>query len=183
MISGLFSAFGLAASAGLNAYIPLLVIALLARYTDLLTLTPPWDALTHPAIIGLLAVLAGVEFFADKVPAINHVNDAIQTFVRPVAGAIAFAVGSGAIGRAHPVLMMAVGLLVAGTVHATKSLAVRPAVTLATGGAGHTPVSIAEDFLATTISLLALLVPLLLGLAALFLLGVVWWRFRRRQSD
>ena len=35
LLTGLFSAFGLSASAGLNAYIPLLIIALMARFTHL----------------------------------------------------------------------------------------------------------------------------------------------------
>ena len=51
---GIFSAFGLSASAGLNAYIPLLVISLMARFTDLIKLGKPWDALTSWWIIGLL---------------------------------------------------------------------------------------------------------------------------------
>ena len=64
---GIFTAFGLSASAGLNAYIPLLVIALLARFTDLIVLNSPWDTLTNPWVIGLLVVLSSIEFFADKV--------------------------------------------------------------------------------------------------------------------
>jgi len=88
---GVLSAFGLSASAGLNAYIPLLSVALLARFTDLLKLQEPWDVLTSWWIIGLLAVLSLIEFFADKVPAVNHVNDIIQAFVRPAAGAVVFA--------------------------------------------------------------------------------------------
>ncbi|NPA93700.1 MAG: DUF4126 domain-containing protein [Chloroflexi bacterium] len=172
----IFTAFGLSASAGLNAYIPLLVIALLARYTNLITLDPQWQALTHPAIIALLAVLAGIEFFADKIPAVNHINDAIQTVVRPVAGAIAFAAGSGAIGSTHPVLALAVGLLVAGSVHATKSLAVRPAVSLTTGGVANTPVSMAEDAVALSVSLLAIIIPVALLVIAV---GVLFWAWRR----
>ncbi len=174
----IFTAFGLSASAGLNAYIPLLVIALLARYTHWITLDPKWQALTHPAIIALLVVLAGIEFFADKVPAVNHLNDAIQTIVRPVAGAIAFAAGSGAIGEAHPVLALAAGLLVAGSVHATKSLAVRPAVSLTTGGVANTPVSLAEDAVALGVSLTAILVPVALLIAAAVLLFWAWRRWR-----
>ncbi len=80
-MTGIFSAFGLSASAGLNAYIPLLVVALLARFTDLIKLTTPWDALESWWIIGLLVVLSLVEFFADKIPAVNHINDLIQTIV------------------------------------------------------------------------------------------------------
>jgi hypothetical protein len=60
MLAGIFSAFGLSASAGLNAYIPLLVVALLARYTQLIKLSPPWDALTSPWVIGLLVVLIAI---------------------------------------------------------------------------------------------------------------------------
>ena len=91
LLLGVFSAFGLSASAGLNAYIPLLVVALLARFTGLIKLDTPWDALTSPWVIGLLVVLSLIEFFADKIPAVNHVNDLVQTFIRPAAGAIVFA--------------------------------------------------------------------------------------------
>jgi hypothetical protein len=83
---GVFSAFGLSASAGLNAYIPLLSIALLAKFTDLIKLSEPWDVLTSWWIIGILVLLSLIEFFADKVPAVNHVNDVIMTFVRPLPG-------------------------------------------------------------------------------------------------
>ena len=65
LLMGVFSAFGLSASAGLNAYIPLLVIALLAKFTPLIKLTQPWDILTSWWIIGLLVVLATIECFAD----------------------------------------------------------------------------------------------------------------------
>src|SRR5512139_3868478 len=136
VFSGIFSAFGLSASAGLNAYIPLLVVALLAKFTDLIKLSPPWDAMTSWWVIGLLIFLLLIEIFADKVPAINHINDILQTFVRPVAGAILFAASAKVITDVHPVLALAAGLLVAGSVHAVKSAAVRPAVTATTGGAG-----------------------------------------------
>jgi ABC-type nickel/cobalt efflux system permease component RcnA len=61
LLTGIFTAFGLSASAGLNAYIPLLVVGLLARYTNLLTLSQPWDTLASPWIILLLCGLIIVE--------------------------------------------------------------------------------------------------------------------------
>ena len=142
MLTGVMAAFGLSASAGLNAYIPLLVISLTARFTDLIHLSEPWDALTSWWIIGLLFVLSLIEFFADKFPAVNHANDVIQTFVRPVAGAIVFAASANVITEVHPVLALGAGVLVSGTVHAVKAAAVRPAVTVSTGGVGNVPVSI-----------------------------------------
>ena len=132
LFTGVFSAFGLSASAGLNAYIPLLTVSLLARFTDLITLTSPWDTLESPVVIGLLVVLILVEFFADKFPAVNHANDLIQTFVRPAAGAILFAASAKVLTDVHPVLSMVAGILVAGGVHAAKAVAVRPAVTATT---------------------------------------------------
>lgn len=177
---GIFSAFGLSASAGLNAYIPLLVVALLARFTNLIKLNSPWDTLTSPWVIGLLLVLLTIEFFADKVPAVNHINDAIQTFVRPAAGAIVFAASSGVTSDVHPVLAMSLGILVAGSVHAVKSAAVRPAVTATTGGAGNIPVSILEDVVSTTLSILAVVIPVLIAMVViLFTAWVIWWLWRR----
>src|SRR5512143_2842386 len=142
---GVFSAFGLSASAGLNAYIPLLVVGVLAHYTNLIQLKAPWDLLANPWILILLGILLIIEMLADKIPVVNHINDGIQTFVRPVAGAIAFAASANVISGVHPVVALAAGLLVAGSVHVAKSAAVRPAVTAVTGGAGNVPVSIAED--------------------------------------
>lgn len=176
----IFSAFGLSASAGLNAYIPLLTVALIARFTDLITLGEPWNALENPWIIGLLVVLALIEFFADKFPAVNHINDALQTFVRPAAGAILFAASAQVITDIHPVLSMAAGLIVAGAVHAVKSVAVRPAVTAATAGAGNVPVSIAEDVVSTVLAILSVVVPVIVtAITIIFTAFVVWWLWRR----
>jgi hypothetical protein len=176
----IFSAFGLSASAGLNAYIPLLTVALLARFTDLISLDAPWNALESPWIIGLLVVLAGVEFFADKVPAVNHVNDLIQTFVRPAAGAILFAASARVITDIHPVLSMAAGVLVAGVVHTVKSAAVRPAITAATAGAGNVPVSILEDVVSTALSILSVVLPVLISVILILTTALIlWWLLRR----
>ena len=133
----IFTAFGLSFSAGLNAYIPLFIIGSLAHYTDVITLTAPYDTLADPWALIILGVLIIIEFLADKVPAINHVNDLIQTFFRPVAGAIAFAATAGVVTDIHPVLALTCGLLVAGGVHTVKSAIVRPAVTATTGGVGE----------------------------------------------
>jgi hypothetical protein len=177
----IFTAFGLSFSAGLNAYIPLLMLSLLAKYTDLISLESPWDILTNGWVIGVLIILAIIEFFADKIPAVNHVNDAIQTFIRPAAGAIVFA-ASASIADVHPVLSMIAGILVAGSVHAAKSAAVRPAVSATTAGAGNVPVSIVEDFISTILSLLAIIIPILLAIFIFLLtIFVAWWLLRRKK--
>jgi hypothetical protein len=171
LITGIFSAFGLSASAGLNAYIPLLVLALLTRYTDLIKLSSPWDGITNGWIIALLVVLSLIEFFADKIPAVNHINDAIQTFVRPTAGAIVFAASADVITEINPILSLGAGLLVAGGVHAVKSLAIRPVVTATTAGVGDVPVSIAEDIISTVLSILSILIPVIVFITALVVLA------------
>ena len=111
VVAGILGAFGLSASAGLNAYIPLLVVSLLAKFTSLINLSEPWNALTSWWTIGVLVVLSLVEAVADKVPAVDHVNDAIQTFIRPTAGALVFAASAGSITEVHPVLSLICGLL------------------------------------------------------------------------
>jgi len=182
---GVFTAFGLSASAGLNAYIPLLVIALMARFTDLITLNSPWDALTSWWIIGLLVILSLIEFLVDKFPVINHINDVIiQSFVRPTAGAIAFAASTNVVTDINPVLALAMGLLISGGVHAAKSAAIRPAVTAATGGTANVPVSVAEDVTSTTLSILSIVVPIVVMIVvALFFTWVLWHFYLRSPQD
>ena len=182
---GIFSAFGLSASAGLNAYIPLLVIALMARFTDLITLKSPWDAMSSWWIIGLLIILSLIEFLVDKFPAMNHINDVfIQSFIRPTSGAIAFAASTNVITNINPILALALGLLISGGVHAVKSAAIRPAVTAVTGGTANVPVSIAEDVTSTTLSILSIVVPIaVMILAALFFTWVLWHFYLQTPQD
>jgi hypothetical protein len=182
-LGGIFTAFGLSASAGLNAYIPLLTISLLARFTDLITLSSPWDTLESPWIIGLLVVLIAIEFFADKVPAVNHINDIIQTVIRPVAGALLFAASAKVITDVHPVISLAAGLLVAGSVHAVKSLAIRPAVTATTGGVGNAPVSMLEDIVAGIVSILSVVIPVLFAVLAIIITSWVVWKMWYRPGS
>jgi hypothetical protein len=180
VISNVLAAFGLSSSAGLNAYIPLLIVALAARFTNLITLKAPWDTLENPWAIGVLVLLLIVEFFADKIPAINHANDAIQTFIRPAAGAVLFASSVNVISDIHPVLAMILGLLVAGTVHAAKSVVMRPAVTATTGGMANPLVSVAEDVTAAGISIVAVVLPVLISaLIVLVTAFIIWWFWRR----
>ena len=179
-LTGILSAFGLSSSAGLNAYIPMLILALTARFTDWFKLEPPYDTLESWWVIGALVALSIIEFFADKVPAVNHANDIVQTIIRPASGAVLFAASAQTITDVSPVVALIAGLVVAGSVHAVKAVAVRPAVTMTTGGLGNTPVSIAEDILAAVLSILAVIVPIIVGaLIVLVTAFVVWWLWRR----
>jgi hypothetical protein len=182
ILTNILAAFGLSGSAGLNAYMPLLVVALGARFTNLIQLEAPWDVLTNWWVIGVLTVLLVIEFFADKFPAVNHVNDAIQTFVRPTAGAVLFAASTGVVSDMHPALAIILGLLTAGSVHVAKSAVVRPAVTATTAGTANPVVSILEDVVALVISVLAVVLPVLISAIIILLTAlVIWWLWRRSQ--
>ncbi len=174
---GIFAAFGLAAATGLNAYLPLLIVGLLARYTDLIVLKAPWSALTYLPVLVVLAVLLAIEMTVDKIPAVDTVNDVIQTVFRPAAGAILFAASGNAIGDISPALAMICGLIVAGGVHAAKSAA-RPAVTAGTLGAGNPIVSLAEDVASGVTTLVSIIAPVVL---AVLLLAALLWILRRRR--
>jgi len=182
LFSNVSTAFGLSASAGLNAYLPLLVVALTAKFTSLIRLNEPWDVMTSWWVIGTLVVLLIIEMTVDKIPAVDTLNDIIQTFGRPTAGAVLFAASSGAVGDLHPVIAFVAGLLLAGGVHAAKSVA-RPAVTATTGGTGNWLVSILEDVLALISAIIAILLPILIVLITVFLFGLFfWWRSRRAST-
>ena len=185
VIGGILSAFGLSASAGLNAYIPLLVESLLAKFTNLIELAEPWNTLESWWVIGILAVLGTVEFVADKVPAVDQVNDAIQTFIRPIAGAIVFATSANTITEVSPVLSMICGLLVAGSVHAAKSVVARPVIEASTAGVGVPIASTLEDVFATIISILSVALPILMIIVfflTIWLVALLVKRFKKPQT-
>lgn len=185
-LSGIGAAFGLAGSAGLNAYIPLLIVAVAGRYPledPLLKLAEPYNLLSNPWIIGLLSVLLIIEMLVDKVPTVDSLNDAIQTFIRPAAGAILFAASANVITDFSPLITLAAGLMVAGSVHGVK-LTARPLVTATTAGTGNWAVSIVEDIVAFFTSILALLLPIITGILAIIALffGIRFYRRRKRKE-
>jgi hypothetical protein len=182
LLLGTASAFGLAASAGLNTTLPLLVVGLLARF-GLLTLATPFDALSGDVALGGLALLALLELAGDKVPGLDSVVQTLQWPLAAAAGAILFASQTSVISWVSPELAILVGLLTAGTIHAART-AVRPMVTTFTMGLGNAFVSTAEDLLALLLAGLSLLAPalglLLLTLLVVFAVRVYSTRRQRR---
>lgn len=180
-ISSILTAFGLSSASGLNAYIPLLTVALTARFTDWIKLGPPFDILTNEWVIGALVVLLVIETIVDKIPAADTINDVIQTFVRPTAGAILFAASTNAV-NLHPVIAVILGLVLAFGVHAVKASA-RPVVTASTGGIGNAFVSVGEDVVSVGVSLVAIVVPVVIGiLLALIIALVAGWLVARASA-
>jgi hypothetical protein len=177
--AGIFTAFGLSVSAGLNAYLPLLIVALVARFTNLITLSSPYNHLTNGWVILVISILLVIELFADRIAGVDTANDVVQTFIRPVAGAILFAASSSVISDIHPVLALICGLIVAGGIHATKAT-LRPVVTGASGGVLNPVVSTVEDVAAFVLTMISILIPLLIGfLLGVILVGGLWWLRRR----
>jgi len=94
-ITSLGTPFGLAFASGLNAYLPLLACAISARWLHLVRLNPNFTFITSNWFITALALLTILDFFADKIPLIEHIWNAIHTVVRPFAGAIVAVAASG----------------------------------------------------------------------------------------
>ncbi|NMO55998.1 DUF4126 domain-containing protein [Actinoplanes sp. TBRC 11911] len=181
---------GLAASAGLNAYIPLVVMGLLSRFTDQVDLPSGWSWLANGWTLAILIALLAVEVVADKIPVVDHVNDIVQTFVRPTAGGLAFGAGSsaqtvsdpGTFFGSHQWVPIASGVLIALGVHGVKA-ASRGVINVTTAGFGAPVASTAEDVSSVVLSLLALLVPVLvlIAFALLAWAAIMVIRLRRQK--
>lgn len=175
---------GLSTAAGLNAYIPLLVVGVLANLTDAVRLPDGYGWLSNWGVLAVIAVLLLAETVLDKVPAVDTVNDAIQTVVRPAAGGVVFSATSAAAEfensswmAAHPWAGWLLGIVVALAVHAVKSVT-RPVVNAGTAGVGAPVVSTAEDAGSLGMSLLAVFAPVLVAVALLLLAVLAFFLIR-----
>ena len=176
----LMTGFGLATAAGLNAYIPLLLMGLLGRFTRLITLPPGWSWLENGWVLAIVAVLLVVEVVADKIPALDSVNDAVQTFVRRTSGGIVFGSGTAAqtaavtdpadFARTGAWVPVAIGVVTALVVHLTKTT-VRPAANVATAGVAAPVLSTIEDVTSVGLTFIAILIP---ALVLLVLIALIW---------
>lgn len=181
---------GLASAAGLNAYIPMLAMGLLARFTDLVSLPAGWAWLENGWVMAIVAVLLAVEVVADKIPALDSVNDVVQTVVRPTSGGIVFGAGTaaetaavadpGAVVTSGQWVAIAVGVVTALVMHLTKS-AVRPAANVVSGGVAAPVLSTIEDGVSIGLVFVAILLPVLVLVVLVLIAGSAFALIRRRR--
>ena len=155
-------------------------------------MTPPhgWVWLQNGWVMTIVAVLLVVEIVADKIPALDSVNDTIQTFVRPTAGGIVFGSGTaaqtsavtdpGAFAHSGQWIPVAIGVVTALVVSLTKST-VRPAANVATAGMAAPVLSTVEDITSVGLVFLAILVPVPVLVAVVALIWAVVRIVRRRR--
>jgi large-conductance mechanosensitive channel len=174
---GLMTALGLSTATGLNAYLPLLILGGLARWTDLITLDAPYDTLAEPGVMIAIGVIAVVDFVGDKVPALDSVLHAIGLVVAPVAGALVALAATGN-DVVDPAFAVVVGVAAAGATHGARTL-VRPASTTFTGGAGNPVLSLGEDTVSTVLAFSAVIVPVVAFLMVMALAWLLVWGVRR----
>lgn len=188
MIETILTNLGLSGSAGLNAYLPPLIVGVM-HHAKLLTLQEQYDILASYPVMALLLVLLVIEEVADKVPAVDSMNDLIQTFVRPTSGAVVSLVNTSGQNSTIDPTALAVMTILSGSaaafgVHAIKA-SVRPGVTVTTGGMGNMLVSILEDIISITVSLFAILLPFMVIFfmaSTVTVAGWWWWDMRRVQK-
>ncbi len=172
--------YGLAFASGINAYFPLLAFAIAARWLHLYKVNPNFSFITQTWFMVALAILALADLFADKIPIIDHIWDAIHTFIRPMAGAFVAAASDNNI-HVLPnttymgtpimtmginlsvtlVVVMIVGAVLAFMTHITKA-STRIASTATTAGLLNIVLSIVEDIGVVIATLLSLFAPVVM---------------------
>lgn len=169
----------LAASAGLNAWMPLFLLGLADRLVPAVELPSAWAWLSSDLALWVSAALLILEIIADKIPALDSVNDMVQSVLRPAAGGIAFGAGSGAqtIAVDDPAALftdnawvpVVTGIAIALVVHVVKATA-RVAANTTTGGLAAPVLSSVEDGASFALAAAAIVVPVV---AAMMLVGLV----------
>ncbi|KPF78051.1 hypothetical protein IP78_11480 [Brevundimonas sp. AAP58] len=172
---------GLASATGLRTFLPLLMLALAAKFglfgielNDRMAWLADWPA------ISALAVAAVLEFTGDKVPVVDHGLNVLGAFTRPIAGAVA--AGSVFVG-VDPMMAAIAGLIVgAPTAFAFNAAqgGARLASTATTGGLGNPILSFIEDVLSVLMVVLAFLAPILVPVL-MVVLALVLFRLARRM--
>lgn len=174
---------GLASATGLRTFLPLLMLAVAARF-DLfgVRLIDQMDWLVSWPAIAALATATVAEFAGDKIPAVDHALNAVGYVTRPVAGAVA---AGSVFWAVDPTAAAVAGIIVgapAALAFNAAQTGARVGSTATTGGLGNPVVSLIEDVLAALTVIVAFLAPvvvpvLLIGLA------IVVFRLARRLRD
>jgi hypothetical protein len=184
VLTTLLTGAGLSFSAGLNAYLPLLILALADRLTHTVDLDAPYSGLSSNWGVLALLVLLPVELFADKIPKLDHYNNILHTAIRPLAAALCFMAVASQDDSLNVWLAGVLGLVIGAGTHLWK-MRERPGVTAGTNGLGNPFVSVLEDGTAIVVSIVAIAAPianLVLIPGAVTLLHRTFGRMSRGES-
>ena len=166
-------ALGSAWTSGINLYATVAVLGLLEHY-KLAHLPGGLHVLDNWYVIGVALALYVVEFFADKIPYVDTVWDAVHTFIRVPAGAALAAAATSDVSPAVQVVAILLGGGLALSTHGTKATA-RAAANLSPEPVTNWTLSVVEDVVAVGAAILAVLQPVvILFVIAVFLLVFAW---------
>jgi len=173
-------ALGLAALAGVNLYLTVFAtgLAIHFHWIDLAPQYQSLEILGNPWIISISGSLYLLEFFADKIPWVDSIWDAVHTVIRPIGGAL---LGIQVLGHPSPAFTVIVALLAAGTsliTHSAKS-ATRLASNTSPEPVTNIGLSLAEDAAVLGGLTLVNLSPLLALIIFLIAIGVLFYFARR----
>ena len=158
-ISVLGLAMGSSWVSGINLYAGVATLGLLGRFADL-NLPGELSIVTNWWVIGTAVVLYSVEFFADKIPVVDSIWDAIHTFIRVPAGAVLAAAAFGDFDKSVQVIAFLLGGGVALTSHGAKA-ATRAVINTSPEPVSNTAASLSEDVVAVGSMALAPFYPIL----------------------
>ena len=174
---------GLAACAGLRAWLPLLLAGGLAR-AGVIELGSSFQFISSNRALVLFAVATVIEIVGDKIPAVDHALDSLSTVLRPAAGSLLAASVMWQI--SDPLTAVALGVAVGApsalVPHAAKSL-LRVGSTVLTGGLANPLLSFMEDAAALVLFILAGVVPVLVAAALLVVVFLILRRVSRRSPS
>jgi hypothetical protein len=180
VLAGLGRTLGFSFAAGINLYATVAILGLASRY-GWVSLPEQYRVFDSDLIIGVALTLYVIEFFADKIPWVDSIWDAIHTAIRPIGGAV---IAVQTLGDASPAMETLVGLMggtLAASTHFTK------AGTRAVANASPEPftnwiLSFAEDVFVVSLGFIALKYPLLATIIVLVALVLMVmfaaWIFR-----
>lgn len=165
---------GVAIPCGIKPYLPLVVLSV-AGLGGKIPLSAPYNFLATVGALVALAVLVGVDIFADKLPQIEKIYTYLNYVIRPAAGAIAFAaivpptvIDSG--------VCFLLGLVLAEVTYLLKTI-LRPALaaTSQTASIFEPLISSGENLVAVALAVITVLSGVVGGaLSLLVLLLMVW---------
>jgi hypothetical protein len=182
IVPSLALGIGLAACAGIRAWLPLLLVGGLARW-DVISLAPSFQFISSNRALILFGVATLVEIAGDKIPAVDHALDALSTVLRPAAGALLASSVLWSVSDPLTALTLgtAVGAPSALVPHAAKST-LRIASTTFTGGLANPVLSFLEDAVALVLFVLTVLVPLVVAALVVVTAFFVLRKLLRRAS-